>query len=40
MGFLIFDALTIPVAYAISQFDMACAKHRKEDDRDDNKENS
>lgn len=40
MGFLIFDALMIPVAYAISQFDMACAKHRKEDGRDDNKENS
>jgi len=29
MGFLIFDALTIPVAYVISQFDMAQAKHRK-----------
>lgn len=40
MGFLIFDALTIPAAYAISQFDMACAKHRKEGNRDDNKENS
>lgn len=37
MGFLIFDALMIPVAYVISQFDMACAKHRKESDRDDNK---
>lgn len=37
MGFLIFDALTIPVAYAISQFDMACAKHLKESDKNDNK---
>ena len=40
MVFLIFDALTIPVAYAISQFDMACAKHRKESSKDDIKENS
>lgn len=40
MGFLIFDALTIPAAYAISQFDMACAKHRKESGKNDNKENS
>ena len=37
MGFLIFDALTIPVAYLISQFDMACAKHLKESNRDDDK---
>lgn len=40
MGFLIFDVLTIPVAYAINQFDMACAKHLKESSKDDNKENS
>ena len=40
MGFLIFDVLMIPIAYTISQFDMACAKHLKEGDRDDNKENS
>ena len=40
MGFLIFDALFFPVAWVISQFDMTCAKHRKEGDRDDNKENS
>lgn len=40
MGFLTFDALMIPAAYVISQFSMACAKHRKESNRDDNKENS
>lgn len=40
MEFLIFDALMIPIAYVISQFSMACAKHRKEGNRDDNKENS
>lgn len=40
MGFLIFDVLMIPAAYAISQFDMTYAKHRKESGRDDNKENS
>ena len=40
MGFLIFDVLTIPAAYAISQFDMACAKHRKESSKDGNKEKS
>lgn len=40
MGFLIFDVLTIPAAYAISQFDMAYAKHRKENSKDGNNENS
>lgn len=40
MGFLTFDILMIPVAYLISQFDMACAKHLKEGNRDDNKEKS
>ena len=40
MGFLTFDVLMIPVAYVISQFDMVCAKHRKEGDKNDNKENS
>lgn len=29
MGFLIFDALLFPVAWGISQFDRAQAKHRK-----------
>lgn len=29
MGFLIFDALLFPVAWGISQFDVAQAKHRK-----------
>lgn len=29
MSFLIFDALLFPVAWGISQFDMAQAKHRK-----------
>lgn len=29
MGFLIFDVLLFPVAWGISQFDMAQAKHRK-----------
>ena len=40
MGFLTFDALMIPIAYVISQLSMACAKHRKEGDRYDNKEKS
>ena len=40
MRFLTFDILMIPVAYAISQFDMACAKHRKESSKDGNKEKS
>ena len=40
MWFLIFDILMIPVAYVLSQFDMACAKHLKESSKDDNKENS
>lgn len=30
MGFLIFDTLLFPVAWGISQFDMAQAKHRKD----------
>ena len=30
MSFLIFDALLLPVAWGISQFDMAQAKHRKD----------
>lgn len=40
MGFLIFDALTIPAACAISQFDMACAKHLKDSGKNGNKENN
>lgn len=37
MGFLIFDVLLFPIVWVISQFDMACAKHRKESDNNDNK---
>ena len=40
MWFLTFDILMIPVAYAISQLDMACAKHLKESGKNDNEENS